>query len=178
MGDVGLMAYRRPSINGVKNTFSNSIWFSEMLSREQLLKVVAKTRSKHAHTDKDWFWSCLFRVILHNHDLVGESASFRSLYLEQFYKKRSYLTKTTSYQDHKINQQYLVLGNPFGDPELLESMRHQWQQLPNCKYATVEGLTWEGRAEENAGKYTDLVGVSTHQLINNKKCTGQVNFFL
>jgi hypothetical protein len=30
-----------------------------------------------------------------------------------------------------INQQYLVLGNPFQDPELLESMRRQWQQLPN-----------------------------------------------
>ena len=61
-----------------------------------------------------------------------------------------------------INQQYLVLGNPFQDPELLESMRRQWQQLPNWKSATVEGLTWEGTAEENARKYTDLVGVSTH----------------
>jgi hypothetical protein len=61
-----------------------------------------------------------------------------------------------------INQQYLVLGNPFQDPQLLESMRRQWQQLPNWKSATVEGLTWEGTAEENARKYTDLVGVSTH----------------
>jgi hypothetical protein len=61
------------------------------------------------------------------------------------------------------NQQYLVLGNPFQDPELLESMRRQWQQLPNWKSATVEGLTWEGTAEENARKYVDLVGVgSTH----------------
>lgn len=49
-----------------------------------------------------------------------------------------------------INQQYLVLINPFQDPELLESMRRQWQQLPNWKSATVEGLTWEGTAEENA----------------------------
>ena len=40
-----------------------------------------------------------------------------------------------------MNQQYLVLGNPFQDPELLESMRRQWQQLPNWKSATVEGLT-------------------------------------
>ena len=61
-----------------------------------------------------------------------------------------------------INQQYLVLGNPFQDPELLESMRRQWQQLPNWKSATVEGLTWEGTAEENARKYADLVGVSAH----------------
>jgi len=61
-----------------------------------------------------------------------------------------------------INQQYLALGNPFQDPELLESMRRQWQQLPNWKSATVEGLTWEGTAEENARKYADLVGVSTH----------------
>jgi hypothetical protein len=49
-----------------------------------------------------------------------------------------------------INEQYLVLGNPFQDPELMESMRRQWQQLPNWKSATVEGLTWEGTAEENA----------------------------
>lgn len=61
-----------------------------------------------------------------------------------------------------INQQYLVLGNPFQDPEVLKSMRRQWQQLPNWKSATVEGLTWEGTAEENARKYADLVGVSTH----------------
>ena len=60
-----------------------------------------------------------------------------------------------------INQQYLVLSNPFQDPELLESMRRQWQQLPNWKFAIVEGLTWEGTAEENARKYADLVGVST-----------------
>ena len=59
------------------------------------------------------------------------------------------------------NQQYLVLGNPFQDPELLESMRRQWQQLPNWKSATAEGVTWEGTAEENAKKYIDLVGVST-----------------
>ena len=32
-------------------------------------------------------------------------------------------------------QRYLVLGNPFQDPELLESMRRQWQQLPNWKAA-------------------------------------------
>ena len=49
----------------------------------------------------------------------------------------------------RLDQQYLVLGNPFRDPELLESMRRQWQQLPNWKSATVEGLTWEGTAEEN-----------------------------
>ncbi|KZP21304.1 hypothetical protein FIBSPDRAFT_825845 [Athelia psychrophila] len=61
-----------------------------------------------------------------------------------------------------VNQQYLVLGNPFQDPELLESMRRQWQQLPNWKSATVEGLTWEGTAEENAKQYVDLVGVSPH----------------
>ena len=66
MEDVGLMAYRRLSTNGVKNTLSNSIRFSEilMLSREQLLNVEhflnnearigAKTRSKHAHTDKEY----------------------------------------------------------------------------------------------------------------------------
>jgi hypothetical protein len=60
------------------------------------------------------------------------------------------------------NQRYLVLSNPFHDPELLDSMRHQWQQLPNWKSATVEGLTWEGTAEENARKYIDLVGVSAH----------------
>jgi hypothetical protein len=60
-----------------------------------------------------------------------------------------------------INQEYLVLSNPFQDPELLEAMRHQWQQLPNWKSATVEGLTWEGTAEENAKKYVDLVGVSS-----------------
>ena len=61
-----------------------------------------------------------------------------------------------------INQQYLVLGNPFQDPQLLESTRRQWQQLSNWKSATVEGLTWEGTAEENARGYTNLVGVSTH----------------
>jgi hypothetical protein len=60
-----------------------------------------------------------------------------------------------------INQQYLVLGNPFQDPELLESMRREWQQLPNWRSATVEGLTWEGTAEENARKYADLLGFST-----------------
>ena len=60
-----------------------------------------------------------------------------------------------------INQQYLVLGNPFQDPELLESMRREWQQLSNWKSANVEGLTWEGTAEENARKYIDLVGVSS-----------------
>ncbi|KAH9995410.1 hypothetical protein BJV74DRAFT_829865 [Russula compacta] len=60
------------------------------------------------------------------------------------------------------NQQYLVLNNPFQDPELLESMRRQWQQLPNWKSATVEGLNWEGTGEENARKYIDLVGVGTH----------------
>ncbi|KAF8339310.1 hypothetical protein F5887DRAFT_1077528 [Amanita rubescens] len=60
-----------------------------------------------------------------------------------------------------INQQYLVLSNPFRDPELLESMRRQWQQLPNWKSATVEGSTWEGTAEENARKYVDLFGLST-----------------
>ena len=49
----------------------------------------------------------------------------------------------------RLDQQHLVLGNPFRDPELLESMRRQWQQLPNWKSATVEGLTWEGTAEEN-----------------------------
>ena len=60
-----------------------------------------------------------------------------------------------------IIQKYLVLSNPFEDPELLESMHHQWQQLPNWKSATVEGLTWEGTAEENTRKYANLVGVST-----------------
>ena len=58
------------------------------------------------------------------------------------------------------NQEYLILSNPIQDPELLESMRRQWQRLPNWKSATVEGLTWEGTAEENARKYVDLVGVS------------------
>lgn len=61
-----------------------------------------------------------------------------------------------------INQEYLVLSNPFQDPELLESMLRECQQLPNWKSAMVEGLTWEGTAEENAKKYTDLVGISTH----------------
>ncbi len=56
------------------------------------------------------------------------------------------------------NQQYLVLGNPFQDPELLDSMRKQWQELPNWKSAMVEGLTWKGTAEENAQKYLSLVG--------------------
>jgi hypothetical protein len=60
-----------------------------------------------------------------------------------------------------VNQQYLVLSNPFQDPELLESMRCQWQQLPNWKSATVEGLTWKGTAEENVKRYINLVGVST-----------------
>ena len=66
-----------------------------------------------------------------------------------------------------INQQYLVLGNPFQDPELLESMRRQWQQLPNWKSATVEGLSWEGTAEENARKYTDLVGRQYASVLTN-----------
>jgi hypothetical protein len=61
-----------------------------------------------------------------------------------------------------INQEYLVLGNPFQDPELLESMRREWKQLPNWKSANIEGLTWEGTAEENARRYIDLVGVSSH----------------
>ena len=61
-----------------------------------------------------------------------------------------------------INQQYLTFGNPFQDPELLESMRREWEQLPNWKSANIEGLTWEGTAEENARKYIDLVGVSSH----------------
>jgi hypothetical protein len=60
------------------------------------------------------------------------------------------------------HQQYLVFNDPFRDPELLKSMRRQWQQLPNWKYATVEGLTWEGTAEENAKKYVNLVGVRDH----------------
>jgi hypothetical protein len=38
-------------------------------------------------------------------------------------------------------------------------MCRQWQRLPNWKSTTVEGLTWEGTAEE---KYVHLVGVSTH----------------
>jgi len=59
------------------------------------------------------------------------------------------------------NQQYLVLGNPFQDPGLLDSMRRQWQELPNWKSATIEGLTWEGTAEENAQKYISLVGVNS-----------------
>ena len=57
------------------------------------------------------------------------------------------------------NQPYLVLSNPFQDPGLLESMRQQWQRLPNWNSATVEGLTWEGTAEENAKRYVDLVGI-------------------
>jgi hypothetical protein len=61
----------------------------------------------------------------------------------------------------ETNQEYFDLGNPFQDPELLESMHHQWQQLPNWKSANIEGLTWEGTAEENVRKYSDLVGVST-----------------
>lgn len=60
-----------------------------------------------------------------------------------------------------ITQQYLDLGNPFRDPGLLDSMRREWQQLPNWKAATVEGMTWEGTAEENAKKYVECVGVST-----------------
>ena len=48
----------------------------------------------------------------------------------------------------RINKQYLVLGNPFQDPELLEFMRRQWQQLLNWKSTTVEGLTWEGAASQ------------------------------
>ena len=59
-----------------------------------------------------------------------------------------------------VNQQYLVLSNPFQDPELLESMCCQWQQLANWKSATVEGLTWQGTAEENVKKYITLVGVT------------------
>jgi hypothetical protein len=47
------------------------------------------------------------------------------------------------------NQRYLILNDPFRDPELLESMSRQWQQLTNWKSATVEGLTWEGTEEEN-----------------------------
>jgi hypothetical protein len=59
-----------------------------------------------------------------------------------------------------MSQQYLVLGNPLQDPDLLESMQCQWQQLPNWKSATVEGLTWEGTAEENVRKYINLIRVS------------------
>ena len=55
------------------------------------------------------------------------------------------------------NQQCLSLGNPFQDPKLLDSMRKQWQELPNWKSAMVDGLTWEGTAEENAQKYISLV---------------------
>ncbi len=55
------------------------------------------------------------------------------------------------------NQEYLVLGNPFQEPELLDSMRKQWQELPNWKSAMVEGLTWEGTAEENGQKYISHV---------------------
>lgn len=60
-----------------------------------------------------------------------------------------------------MSQQYLVLGNPLQDPDLLESMQCQWQQLPNWKSATMEGLTWEGTAEENVRKYINLIRVST-----------------
>ena len=60
------------------------------------------------------------------------------------------------------NQQCLVLSNPFYDLEFLESVCRQWQQLPNWKFATAEGLSWEGTAEENAKKYVDLVDVSPH----------------
>jgi hypothetical protein len=74
------------------------------------------------------------------------------------------------------NEEYLVLGNPFQDPELLESMRRQWQQLPNWKAATVEGLTWEGTAEENARKYIDLVGVSTDDTGAYDELAGAANF--
>ena len=63
-----------------------------------------------------------------------------------------------------INQQYLVLSNPFQDPELLESMRRQWQRLPNWKSATVRRFDpGKGRRKRYARKYVDLVGVSTHQ---------------
>jgi len=48
----------------------------------------------------------------------------------------------------EINQEYFILSDLFQDPELLESMHCQWQQLSNRKSATVEGLTWEGTAEE------------------------------
>jgi hypothetical protein len=57
------------------------------------------------------------------------------------------------------DQRYLVLSIPFKDREQLESMRRQWQQLPNWKSATVEGLTWEGTADGNARKYVNFVGV-------------------
>ena len=72
--------------------------------------------------------------------------------------------RATSSPSPGINKQFLVLGNPFQDPALLESMRRQWQQLPNWKSATVEGLTWEGTAEENTRKYVDLVVVSHYSL--------------
>ncbi|KAH7903630.1 hypothetical protein BJ138DRAFT_1120197, partial [Hygrophoropsis aurantiaca] len=63
--------------------------------------------------------------------------------------------------------EYLVLGNPFQDPELLESMRRQWQQLSNWKSATVEGLTWEGTAEENVNH----VGVAGDKADSNEADT-------
>ena len=46
------------------------------------------------------------------------------------------------------NSQYLVLGNLFEDPELLESIRHQWQQFPNWKAANVEGLLGKDRRKK------------------------------
>jgi len=68
---------------------------------------------------------------------------------------------STSASGGNQQQQYLVLGNPFQDPELLDSMRKQWQELPSWKSAMVEGLTWEGTAEENAQKYISLVGAGS-----------------
>jgi hypothetical protein len=75
-------------------------------------------------------------------------------------------------REAEVVERRVLVGNPHPtrkilisailfDPDLLESMRRQWQRLPNWKAATVEGLAWEGTAEENARKYTDLVGVST-----------------
>ena len=70
-------------------------------------------------------------------------------------------------------QQYLVLGNPFQDPELLESMSRQWQQLPNWK----QSKDWPGKGRrKRAPRNTPNLLVSV--LTNMYFTTGQVNFFV
>ena len=76
-----------------------------------------------------------------------------------------------------INQQYLVLGNPFQNPELLESMRRHWQQLPNWKSATVETLKdWPGKGRRKRTPGNMLILLAS--VLTNFYFTSQVKFLL
>ena len=58
----------------------------------------------------------------------GESSSMGSM---AGLGRSAKVTSSSSVLPSTGNQQYLELGNPFQDQELLESMCCQWQQLPN-----------------------------------------------